>query len=146
LHEALTEHAREEQGHVALWEDFTHALGGAPAQNPNPQTVACAAQWAGDRSRPLLDSLVALYTIESGQPAISATKRTGLSQYYGIDEGPASAYFQLHEHLDVEHSQDARRLIEERLDGADQECLLGQAELVLRANWLLLDGVEMAAA
>ncbi|MGH2879209.1 MAG: CADD family putative folate metabolism protein, partial [Solirubrobacteraceae bacterium] len=62
-----------------------------------------------------------------------------------IDEGPATAYFDLHEHLDVKHAQAARELVEERLAGADEQRLLNQAERVLRANWTLLDDVEMDA-
>jgi len=145
LHRSLQAHAEEEQSHIALWEDFTDAVGGQEAQTPNSQTVACCEAWAGDTKRPLLDTLVALYTIEAGQPAISATKREGLKAHYGIQEGPATAYFDLHEHLDVEHAQAARELIEERLDGADEQRLLDQAERVLLANWTLLDGVQMAA-
>jgi pyrroloquinoline-quinone synthase len=144
LHRTLSEHACEETDHVALWEDFTNAVGGTVAHRPNPQTVACAREWAGDSTRPLVDSLVALYAIESGQPAISATKRAGLSCHYGVPAGPATAYFELHERLDVEHAQTARTLIEERLGDADHGLLLDQAERVLRANWILLDGVEQA--
>ena len=145
LRKDLDAHAREEQSHIALWEDFTRAVGGETAHDPNPQTLQCAREWVGDGERPLLDSLVALYAIESGQPAIAATKRAGLKAHYGIDEGPATAYFDLHEHLDVKHAQAARGLIEERLAGADEQRLLDRAERVLRANWTLLDGVEIAA-
>jgi pyrroloquinoline-quinone synthase len=141
----LEEHAREEEDHIALWEDFASAVGGAPSPNPNPETLTCVDVWAGDPQRPLLDSLVALYAIESGQPAISATKRAGLSTHYAVQEGPATAYFQLHEHLDIEHAEAAKTLISERLQEADEDRLLAQAESVLQANWLLLDGVERVA-
>ena len=43
---------------------------------------------------------------------------------------------------DVEHAADGWRLIEARLDGADEDALVAEAERVLRANWTLLDGVE----
>lgn len=146
LHRELERHAAEEQSHVELWEDFTHALGGVASRTPNAQTLTCAREWAGDGSRALLDSLVALYAIESGQPAISATKRVGLREHYGLEDSRATAYFALHEQLDIEHAEAARALIDERLCDGDQERLLTQAERVLRANWLLLDGVERANA
>jgi pyrroloquinoline-quinone synthase len=145
LREELDEHAREEESHIDLWEDFTRAVGGTPSLDPNPETVACAEAWSGDGERPLLDSLVALYAIESGQPAISATKRAGLNSHYAIKSGSATAYFELHERLDVEHAAAAKALISERLRPADQERLLGAAESVLAGNWLLLDGVERVA-
>jgi pyrroloquinoline-quinone synthase len=145
LRSELEAHAREEEDHVALWEDFERAVGGTPSSAPNAETLRCAEVWAGDSQRPLLDSLVALYAIESAQPAISATKRAGLSAHYAVQEGPATAYFELHEYLDIEHAEAAKALISERLRDADEERLLAQAESVLQANWLLLDGVERVA-
>ena len=88
---------------------------------------------------------MALYAIEAGQPAISATKRAGLLEHYGIEEGPATAYFTLHADLDHEHAAAGREQIEPRLAGADRYALLAEAEAVLRANWELLDGVERAS-
>ena len=141
LRPGLERHAAEEASHISLWDEFAAAVGGSASDEPAPETAACAQAWAGDEDRPLLSSLVALYAIESAQPAISATKRAGLAEHYAID-GDASAYFTLHEHLDVEHAAAARVLIEERLEGADAEALLAEAESVLKANWELLDGVE----
>jgi pyrroloquinoline quinone (PQQ) biosynthesis protein C len=80
-----------------------------------------------------------MYAIESAQPAISATKRTGLAQHYGM---PEAEYFSVHEHLDVEHARDARALIERRLDGVSEDELVATAQQALEANWSLLDGVE----
>ena len=141
LRPGLERHAAEEASHVALWDDFAAAVGGSPADEAAPETDACARAWAGDGERPFLASLVALYAIESAQPAISATKRAGLAEHYGID-GEGSAYFTLHEELDVEHAAAGRALIERHLDGADTDALVAEAEAVLRANWELLDGVE----
>jgi len=141
LREQLERHAAEERDHVALWEAFTHAVGGRTDARPAPETEACAQAWTGDAERPLLRSLVALYAVEAAQPAISQTKRAGLAEHYGID-GEGSAYFELHETLDVHHAAAGRMLIEERLDGVDAQTLVAEAESVLRANWELLDGVE----
>jgi pyrroloquinoline quinone (PQQ) biosynthesis protein C len=97
--------------------------------------------WAGDESRPLLQTLTAMYTIESAQPAISTTKQAGLRLHYGI---PAVAYFEVHQRLDVQHAAQMRRLIDERLTGTDEDALVATAEDVVKANLLLLDGVEAA--
>jgi pyrroloquinoline-quinone synthase len=138
----LGEHAEEEAAHVALWDDFTAAIGGDAAAAANPETAACARVWAGDGERDLLPSLVALYAIESGQPAIADTKRRGLREFYGCASGPATAYFDLHAELDHEHAADARALIEPRVAAADEDALVAEADAVLRANWDLLDGVD----
>jgi pyrroloquinoline-quinone synthase len=145
LHVQLSAHAREEASHIALWDEFTAAVGGDSSAAASPQTAHCAAVWAGERERELLPTLVALYAIESAQPAISQTKRTGLGEHYGI-QGAGAAYFELHEQLDVEHAAAAHTLIEERLPGAHLEPLLIEAERVLAANWELLDGVDRLAA
>jgi len=145
LADQLAAHSTEEAAHIALWDQFVDAVGGDHAAAANPETARCAASWAGDDQRELLGTLVALYAIESAQPAISRTKREGLAEHYDIDDRGAE-YFELHERLDVEHAAAARALIEARLPGSDVEPLLSEAERVLRANWELLDGVERRAA
>jgi pyrroloquinoline-quinone synthase len=137
----LAAHASEEAAHVALWDEFVAQVGGDVDAAATDETRSCAEAWARDRG--LLGTLVAMYAIESAQPAISATKQAGLKLHYGLD---GSAYFELHERLDVEHAADARALIEARLERADESELIGVAEEVLDANWLLLDGVSRARA
>jgi pyrroloquinoline-quinone synthase len=143
LEPSLAPHAAEEAEHIALWDGFVDAVGGDSAASPSPETAACARAWAGDGE--LLETLVGIYAIEAAQPAISATKATGLRERYGIDAPAATAYFDLHERLDVEHAAQGRAFIERRLDGADREPLAARAEEVLKANWELLDGVERIA-
>jgi pyrroloquinoline quinone (PQQ) biosynthesis protein C len=145
LRRGLERHAAEEAAHVALWDRFTAAVGGDAAAAPLAESSACAAAWSGDGERPLLESLVAMYAIESAQPAIAETKRDGLVAHYGFaPASDATAYFDLHATLDVEHAAHEHALIEPRLDDADRDALIAEAERVLRANWELLDGVERA--
>jgi pyrroloquinoline-quinone synthase len=142
LQDELHEHAAEERSHVALWDAFAAEIGGDAGRAPAPETADCARAWGGEPGRELLPSLVALYAIESGQPAISQTKLEGLREHYGFEDGPGTAYFSLHAELDHEHAAAERELIEPRLAGADVEALLAEAERVLEANWHLLDGVD----
>lgn len=142
LQPALRRHAAEEASHVELWDGFATAFGGEIDRAPAPESAACAEAWAGDGERDLLTSLVALYAIESAQPAISETKLDGLRAHYGVQDGPATAYFELHAELDKEHAAAERKLIEPRLAEADVDALLAEAERVLESNWRLLDGVE----
>lgn len=137
----LEEHAAEEEAHVDLWDDFARALDAPAGVEPREETRECVRAWtaAGDA----LEGLVTLYAIESGQPAIAQTKLDGLVEHYGMTpESPATAYFALHSQRDHEHAAQSRALIEERLDDADTERLVGAAERVLAGNWTLLDGVE----
>jgi pyrroloquinoline-quinone synthase len=136
----IEEHAAEEAEHVDLWDAFALAVEADITHEPAEETAECAAAWtaAGDA----LEGLVVLYAIESAQPAISRTKLDGLVDHYGFAEGPATDYFSLHAERDHEHAAQSRALIEERLDGADEDRLVAVAEGALRGNWALLDGVE----
>ena len=141
----LAVHAGEEAAHVALWDEFAGAAGTGGPQEAEPETAACADAWAGE-GRDLLGHLVALYAIESAQPAISRVKAAGLREHYGFATGPATAYFDLHTERDVEHAAEGRAQIVARLDGADEDAMVAEAERVLRANWALVDGVERLCA
>jgi len=136
----LAEHAAEEAGHVDVWDDFARALDADTRRPPRPETLTCAESWTAGRDG--LEGLVAAYTIEAGQPAISQTKLDGLTGHYGFQEGPATEYFALHAERDHQHAAQSRELIEERLADADLDRLLEVAEGVLKGNWELLDGVE----
>lgn len=137
--EALLRHAAEEASHIPLWDGFVTAVGGG-RREPAPETAECVAAWTDGGE--LLPTLVTLYAIESGQPEISRVKREGLLAFYGVEDGPATDYFALHAELDREHAAEARDLIEEMLEGADQDELAAVAESAFRGYWTLLDGVE----
>jgi pyrroloquinoline-quinone synthase len=141
----LAAHAVEEASHVGLWDGFARAVGAEPDAPPEPETADCVAAWARPE-RPPLETLVALYAIESAQPAIAAAKGDGLRARYGIDAPEATAYFDVHAERDRAHAATGRALIEARLDGAGAGALAGEGEAVLRANWRLLDGVERICA
>ena len=136
----LRAHADEEAAHVELWDGFVRAAGGDVAAEPTPETRECVAEWTADRGT--VANLARLYAIESGQPAISRTKREGLLERYGFEDGSGTAYFRVHETRDVEHAGEARELIAELAADGDAESVVAEAEAAFKANWRLLDGVE----
>jgi pyrroloquinoline-quinone synthase len=138
-HPRLREHAAEERQHVALWNEFVSATGGDRAAAPTPETAECVSAWAADGD--LLAKLVTLYAIETAQPEISRVKREGLLSSYGFADGDGTAYFRAHERRDAEHAAQARELLAELADEADEDRLAAVAEGAYRANWRLLDGV-----
>jgi pyrroloquinoline-quinone synthase len=135
----LRRHAAEELGHVRLWDGFVEAAGGDPVAAPAPETRGCVEAWtARDGLGP---ALARLYAIESGQPEISRIKRRGLVDLYGFEDGPATAYFRVHETRDHEHAAEVRALIDAVCGDEDGDQLAAAAEAAFRANWRLLDGV-----
>lgn len=138
-HEELRRHAAEELGHVRLWDGFVEAVGGETNAAPTPETVACVEDWAS-AGYPL-ELLARLYAVEVSQPAISRTKREGLIERYGFEDGSGTAYFKVHEGRDVEHAVEVRELVEELATDADADRIVAAAERAYEANWRLLDGV-----
>ena len=133
-------HADEEDAHVGLWDDFVEAAGGEIGAEPTAETAACVTAWTTPDG--YLTELARMYAIESGQPEISRVKREGLSRFYGIDGGPGSEYFRIHEQSDHAHAEESRRLIEEAMKPEDEDALVAAAESAFQANWRLLDGVS----
>ena len=140
--ESLRQHADEEAAHVSLWEDFARATGNDGADSPNLETRACVGTWCAEDG--FLPLLARMYAVEKTQPEIARVKREGLVDLYGYEPGAATAYFELHERLDVEHAEEIRGLIEELAGEADEHAMLDAAESAVRANWRLLDGVSQA--
>jgi pyrroloquinoline-quinone synthase len=135
----LRRHAAEELGHVRLWDGFLEAAGGTATDPPTAETAECVASWnAGEDA---LETLARLYAVESGQPAISRTKRDGLLERYGFDDDAATAYFRVHEARDADHAAQARQLIDELAGPGDSDRVVAAAETAFRSNWRLLDGV-----
>lgn len=140
-HDSLAAHAEEESAHVALWDDFAKATGNTGGDEPNLQTRACVGTWTSEDDG-LIGTLARMYAIERAQPEVSRVKREGLVELYGYEDGPATAYFELHERLDVEHAEEVRQLLEELAGEQDEHTILDAAESAVRANWRLLDGVS----
>jgi pyrroloquinoline-quinone synthase len=133
-------HADEEEAHVGLWDGFVEAAGGEIGAEPTAETAECVTTWTAPDG--YLSQLARMYAIESGQPEISRIKREGLAAFYGIDGGPGSEYFRIHEEADHAHAEDSRTLIEKAMTPEDEDAVVAAAESAFQANWRLLDGVS----
>jgi pyrroloquinoline-quinone synthase len=134
-----SEHAAEEAAHIDLWDDFAAALEAPLDREPSTETRECATAW---RSEDSLEARAVLYAVESGQPAISQTKLTGLVDHYGFTAGTnATEYFELHADRDHEHAAASAEVLRKTAP-EDADRLVAAAEAALKGNWHLLDGVE----
>jgi pyrroloquinoline-quinone synthase len=134
-----SEHAAEEAAHIDLWDDFAAALEAPLDREPSTETRECAEAWRPEDS---LAARAVLYAVESGQPAISQTKLTGLVDHYGLTAGSkATEYFELHSDRDHEHAAASAEVLRKAAP-EDADRLVAAAEAALKGNWHLLDGVE----
>jgi pyrroloquinoline-quinone synthase len=138
----LARHAREEEAHVRLWDQFAEAVDAQADAPPTAETAACVRAWQGSARRSLTEALVTLYVIESAQPRIAETKHQGLLEHYGIAPGAATEYFDVHATVDHKHAAAAKAMIERRIADEDAGRLLEAGHDALSGNWMLLDGVE----
>jgi pyrroloquinoline quinone (PQQ) biosynthesis protein C len=132
--------------HRGLWLRFAEAVGAdgetVAATPAEDETLACIAAFeSGAREQSPLFALGMIYGYESQTPDVCETKVRGLRDLYGV-AGPGLEYFRLHGELDVEHTHELARAIEEL---ASSEADLREAEAGAlagaRAIRGLLDGV-----
>ena len=149
--EIVTENLRDEvEGdHLGLWMDFAEGVGARPehvrSTPARPETIRCVQSFSnGMRAATVPFALGMLYAYESQTPGVAATKVTGLRDHYSVD-GPALEYFKLHGELDVEHSDDLAKALDEVIvdEASVQEAEAG-AKAGAEAVWGLLTGIAEA--
>ena len=116
LLENLIEEEHGNENHPALWRKFAAALGAADsdlASSPRtPEVAETIAEFRrSTKNGSVAEGLAALYAYESQIPEVSKTKREGLREFYGIEEGDATRFFSVHEHADVWHRQVEREAL-----------------------------------
>jgi pyrroloquinoline-quinone synthase len=147
LLENLIEEEHGKENHPALWRKFAAALGAAEsdlASAPRTPEVADAiAEFRrSTKDASVAEGLAALYAYESQIPEVSKTKREGLREFYGIEEGEATRFFSVHEHADVWHRQVEREALGRVADTPEaRERALDAARRCCDALNRALDGV-----
>lgn len=143
------------RAHSDLWLDFAEGMGAKPdavrASDPMPE-VADAVGWFRElaRSGSRAEALAGFYAYESQVPRVAEEKSRGLKERYGADR-KTCAYFDLHQHADVEHARVWAELLTTELESHPEQraAALASAEAAAQVLWRVLDGMEarrMAAA
>jgi len=147
LLENLIEEEHGKENHPALWRKFAAALGAAESDLASSPRTAEIADAIAEFRRSTKDSsvaegLAALYAYESQIPEVSKTKREGLREFYGIEDGDATRFFSVHEHADVWHRQVERDALGRVADTPEaRERALEAARRCCDALRRALDGV-----
>lgn len=136
----LEANMQEEYEHVPLWEDFAAELG-VPRQEmasyagleKTRRAVSDLQDLMGDYST----GAAAMYALEKEIPEVSRTKLEGLSEFYGITDDAATAYFVQHMEADIRHAASWRHILE----GLPGDCdgMIRAAQESVQAQNLLLD-------
>jgi pyrroloquinoline-quinone synthase len=109
------------ENHPELWLRFAEAVGASRESVVGAalasQTVACMKTFTDLTRGGWVAGLAALYAYEAQQPAVARTKIEGLKAKYGLDSKQALGFFQVHEQVDVWHSESEKQIL---LDQAAQ--------------------------
>jgi pyrroloquinoline-quinone synthase len=146
----LTENLADEEihgtDHPELWMQFAEGLGArrdeVKAEAPLPETKAMVDDYFAIANSSWTEGLCALYAYESQVPEVSKSKVEGLEKFYGVSDAKTLAFFNVHQHYDVEHSKKVRELIDRHADPATAEAATRKAA---QALWSFLDGMAREA-
>jgi pyrroloquinoline-quinone synthase len=142
----LERHAAEEDGHVALWDKFSAALGvdtqDLAATPPNAATAELLRR--GDELSARPTGAAVAWALEAQAPAVSEEKLRGLEAYYRIDARTGGDYFDLHRILDLDHAQELDKVVATLAPDQQAEAQL-TADAIIDGLWDLLTSVERAA-
>jgi pyrroloquinoline-quinone synthase len=150
LLENLIEEERGEDNHPELWLRFAEGLGvsrdevrSAELLPSTTDTVARLKALTANEDYRL--GVAALYAYESQIPEVAATKRSGLKDFYGIDDDRAVSFFTAHEVADQVHRQIEMKILSDGCDTDEaREQTIVAAREAARSLWDFLTGVHEA--
>jgi pyrroloquinoline-quinone synthase len=148
LLENLIEEERGENNHPELWLRFAEGLGLTRDEVKNadllPSTVDSVNRLkALTQSEDYRRGVAALYAYESQIPEVAQTKRSGLKEFYGIEDSRAVSFFTVHEAADEWHRETELKVLTEACDSdADREAVVSAAGEASKALWDFLTGVQ----
>ena len=135
------------ENHVELWLKFCDGLGvdRDEVQNgvPSEATTALVETYTDLTSMgPLAAGIAALYAYESQVPEVASVKLEGLKEFYDFDDDDSVSFFQVHQGLDVEHSEAEKDMVSAlAVTESDKAAVVEASESATRTLWKFLDGV-----
>lgn len=148
LLENLIEEERGENNHPELWLRFAEGLGLTRDEVKNaellPSTVDSVNRLkALTQSQDYRRGVAALYAYESQIPEVAMTKRSGLAEFYGIEDSRAVSFFTVHEAADEWHRETELKVLSEACDSeASREAVTRAAGEAAKALWDFLSGMQ----
>ena len=145
LKRAVGQNLKEESEHIEPWIMFSTAMGvqrndlaSYKGENETNMAVSSLSQLT---ERSLEEAVAAMYAYEKELPKISKSKIDGLKKFYGVQSNEATKYLEIHEEVDLRHSEVWKNILK-TIPEEKQECALNAAISSLDAQNKLLDSVH----
>ncbi|HZB98579.1 MAG TPA: iron-containing redox enzyme family protein [Nitrososphaeraceae archaeon] len=145
LKRAVGQNLKEESEHIEPWIMFSTAMGvqrndlaSYKGENETNMAVSTLSQLT---ERSLEEAVAAMYAYEKELPKISKSKIDGLKKFYGVQSNEATKYLEIHEEVDLRHSEVWKNILK-TIPEEKQECALRAAISSLKAQNKLLDSVH----
>lgn len=145
LKRAVGQNLKEESEHIEPWIMFSTAMGvqrndlaSYKGENETNMAVSTLSQLT---ERSLEEAVAAMYAYEKELPKISKSKIEGLKRFYGVQSNEATKYLEIHEEVDLRHSEVWKSILK-TIPEEKQECALNAAISSLEAQNKLLDSVH----
>ena len=145
LKRAIGQNLKEESEHIEPWIMFSTAMGiqrndlaSYKGENETNMAVSTLSQLT---ERSLEEAVAAMYAYEKELPKISRSKIDGLKKFYGMQSNEATKYLEIHEEVDLRHSEVWKNILK-TIPEEKQERALNAAISSLEAQNKLLDSVQ----
>jgi pyrroloquinoline-quinone synthase len=151
LLENLIEEERGQENHPELWMRFAEGLGVDREQVRTAELLPSTRQSVENFKALTANSdyrlgVASLYAYESQIPDVAKTKRSGLKEFYGIDDVRAVSFFTVHESADQVHRQIELKILTDACDSEQTaDNVVAAAQQGAKCLWDFLDGVHEAS-
>ena len=132
------------ENHVELWLKFCDGLGvdREEVRNgiPSEATSDLVKTYTDLTSTgPLAAGIAALYAYESQVPEVASVKLEGLKEFYDFDDDHTVSFFQVHQGLDLEHSEAEQNMMTAlAVTEQDKDAVIEASESATRILWKFL--------
>jgi pyrroloquinoline-quinone synthase len=141
----VNQNLKEEYEHIEPWIKFSAAMGVQrnelttyKGQNETNMAVYTLTQLT---ELSLEEAVAAMYAYEKELPKISRSKIDGLNKFYGVKSNDATKYFEIHEEVDLRHSEVWKNILQ-TIPEDKQKHAFNSAINSLEAQNKLLDSVQ----
>ena len=136
---------KEESEHIEPWIMFSAAMGVnrndlINYEGKNETNIAVFALSRLTRLS-LEEAVAAMYAYEKQLPKISRSKIDGLNKFYGVKNKEATKYFEIHEEVDLIHSEVWKNILKNTPE-EKQELAFNATRHSMEAQNMLLDSVQ----